>query len=187
MNGREIIHPTKSSTSTAPEEYDLVILGSGEGSKYLASTLAKQGQRVAVIERRYIGGSCPNIACLPSKNIIHSAKVASYFRRSEEFGIAKDSFKIDMSAVRERKRKMVNGLVDIHVDNFNKSGAELIMGSGRFVAPRTIEVTLAGGGTRTLCGTNVAIGTGTRATLEPIPGLVDADCDDRRHALHRCA
>ena len=71
-----------------PDEYDLVILGSGEAGKYLAWTLASQGKRVAVVERRYVGGSCPNIACLPSKNVIHSAKVASYLRRGAEFGLA---------------------------------------------------------------------------------------------------
>jgi pyruvate/2-oxoglutarate dehydrogenase complex dihydrolipoamide dehydrogenase (E3) component len=60
-----------------PDEYDLVILGDGEAGKYLAWTLASQGKRVAVIERRYVGGSCPNIACLPSKHSLHSAKVAS--------------------------------------------------------------------------------------------------------------
>src|SRR5882757_733901 len=90
-----------------PEEYDIVVLGSGEGGKYVAWTLARQGKRVAVIERKYVGGSCPNIACLPSKNIIHSAKVASYFFRSEEFGISKESTRIDMAKVRDRKRKMV--------------------------------------------------------------------------------
>ena len=78
------------------EDYDLVILGSGEGSKFLAWTLARQGKRVAVVEQRWIGGSCPNIACLPSKNIIHSAKVASYFARAEEFGIANSGYTIDM-------------------------------------------------------------------------------------------
>src|SRR5256885_808688 len=97
-----------------PEEYDLLVLGSGEAGKYIAWTLAKKGMKTAVIERKYIGGSCPNIACLPSKNVIHSAKVASYFRRSEEFGITKDNWKIDMPAVRERKRKMVTGLVEMH-------------------------------------------------------------------------
>jgi pyruvate/2-oxoglutarate dehydrogenase complex dihydrolipoamide dehydrogenase (E3) component len=166
--------PTPSSSSQTPEEYDLVVLGSGEGSKYVAWTLAKQGQRVAVVEREYIGGSCPNIACLPSKNIIHSAKVVSYLRRSEEFGVITNGFKVDMSVVRDRKRKMVKGLVDIHVDNFTKSGTELIMGSGRFVALRTLEVSLSEGGTRYLRGTNVIIGTGTRATLEPIPGLIES-------------
>lgn len=175
MNSIESILTKQPGTGYIVEEYDLVILGSGEGSKYVAWTLAKQGQRVAVIERQYIGGSCPNIACLPSKNIIHSAKVASYFRRSEEFGIVKDGYAIDMKVVRERKRTMVKGLVDIHVDNFKKSGSELVMGSGRFIAPRTVAVTLADGGIRTLRGTNVIIGTGTRATLAPIPGLADSN------------
>ena len=157
-----------------PKEYDLVVLGSGEGAKYVAWTFAKQGKQVAVIERRYIGGSCPNIACLPSKNIIQSAKVASYFRRSEEFGITKDHFNINMSAVRDRKRQMVDGLIQMHLDNFKASGAELIMGSGRFVGPKTLEVTLPDGGTRVIRGDKVIIGTGTRATIEQIPGLSEA-------------
>jgi pyruvate/2-oxoglutarate dehydrogenase complex dihydrolipoamide dehydrogenase (E3) component len=97
--------------ASQPEEYDLLILGSGATGKLISWTLAKQGMKTAVIERKYVGGSCPNIACLPSKNIIHSAKVASYFRRSEEFGIGKDNWKINMSGVRERKRNMVKGLV----------------------------------------------------------------------------
>jgi pyruvate/2-oxoglutarate dehydrogenase complex dihydrolipoamide dehydrogenase (E3) component len=136
--------------------------------------LANQGKRVAVVERKYIGGSCPNIACLPSKNIIHSAKVASYFQRSEEFGVQRPGFTIHMPAVRDRKRKMVAGLVDMHLENFKKSGAELILGSGRFVGTRTLQVSLNDGTTRLLRGTNVIIGTGTRATLEAIPGLVEA-------------
>jgi hypothetical protein len=90
------------------EEFDVVVLGSGEAGKFLAWTLASQGQRAAVIERKYLGGSCPNIACLPSKNVIHTAKVASYLRRGEEFGIAKQGWKIDMAVVRDRKRKMVD-------------------------------------------------------------------------------
>jgi pyruvate/2-oxoglutarate dehydrogenase complex dihydrolipoamide dehydrogenase (E3) component len=70
------------------EDYDLVILGGGgTGSTIAAWTFAEEGQRVAVIERKYIAGSCPNIACLPSKNILHGARIASYFRRGEEFGI----------------------------------------------------------------------------------------------------
>src|SRR5207253_1733524 len=91
--------------------------------------------------RKYIGGSCPNIACLPSKNIIHSAKVASYFRRSKEFGITHDGFAIDMAGVRERKRRMVRGLNDMYLENYRNTGAEFILGTGRFLAPRTVEVT----------------------------------------------
>jgi pyruvate/2-oxoglutarate dehydrogenase complex dihydrolipoamide dehydrogenase (E3) component len=156
------------------EEYDLLILGSGAGGKLLSWTLAKEGFKTAVVERKYVGGSCPNIACLPSKNIIHSAKVASYFQRSEEFGITKDHWKINMATVRERKRKMVEGLVDMHLDLYHKSGAELVMGSGRFVGPKTIEVTTAEGASRTFRGRRVVINTGTRATIDQTPGLREA-------------
>ncbi len=148
--------------NAAPEEYDLVILGSGVGAKLSAWTFASRGQRVAVVERKYVGGSCPNIACLPSKNIIHTAQVASYVRRSGEFGIAREGFRVDMVAVRDRKRKMVAGLVETHLDEYRQSGAELIMGTGRFIGPRTVEVTLNDGGRRLLRGTNVVIGTRQR-------------------------
>ncbi|HEX3799706.1 MAG TPA: FAD-dependent oxidoreductase [Verrucomicrobiae bacterium] len=161
--------------TSQPEKYDLVVLGTGEGGKYLAWTLAKQGKRVAAIERKYIGGSCPNIACLPSKNIIHSAKVASYFWRSGEFGITKDNCRIHMPSVRDRKRAMVAGLVDMHLANFKSSGAELVIGSGRFTGPKTIEVTLPDDGKRVLQGDNVVISTGSRATVEAIPGLRESN------------
>jgi hypothetical protein len=121
-----------------PEEYDLLILGSGAGSKLLAWTFGGRGQRVAVVERKYVGGSCPNIACLPSKNVIHTAQFAHNVRRSEEFGISVDGFRVNMSAVRDRKRKMVQGLVDTHLALYKQTGAELIMASGRFVGPKTI-------------------------------------------------
>ena len=154
-----------------PEDYDVVVLGSGEAGKYLAWTLSSQGKRTAVIERKYLGGSRPNIACLPSKNVIHSAKVASYFRRSEEFGITKKDWKVDMSGVCARKRKMVDGLMDMHHAKFRASGAEFVMGNGRFVAPKTIEVALSAGGTRTLRGKTVVINTGSRARIDDTPGL----------------
>src|SRR5262252_1895874 len=157
---------SKKAQTSVMEDYDLLVLGSGEGGKFIAWTLAKRGMKCAVIERKYVGGSCPNIACLPSKNVIHSAKVASYFFRSQEFGINKDNCRISMAAVRERKRKMVEGLVQMHFDNYKASGAELVLGSGRFVGPKTIEVTLSDGSTRHLRGKHVVINTGTRATIE---------------------
>lgn len=78
------------STSEQLEEHDLVILGSGAGAKLLAWAFAERGQRAAAIERKYIGGACPNIACLPSKNILHTAQFAHYLRNSEEFGSTTD-------------------------------------------------------------------------------------------------
>ena len=156
------------------EEFDLVIFGGGTGSAIAAWTFAEEGKRVAVVERKYIGGSCPNIACLPSKNIIHSAKVASYFQRGKEFGIVHDGFTVEMSGVRDRKRRMVSGLNETYLDNYRKTGAEFILGTGRFVAPRTIEATLPNGTTRRLHGINVIVSAGTRAAIEPIPGLAEA-------------
>lgn len=165
---------TQSLGKTNPEKYDLVILGNGTGGTLAAWTFAGQGLRVAVIERKYVGGSCPNIACLPSKNIIHSAKVASYLRRSEEFGIAKQDFNVDMRIVRERKRRMVAGWNAVYSDNNKKTGVEFIFGSGRFIGPKTVEVELPDGTKRRLHGTNVIVNTGTHAALDPIPGLAEA-------------
>jgi pyruvate/2-oxoglutarate dehydrogenase complex dihydrolipoamide dehydrogenase (E3) component len=156
-----------------PEEFDVVMLGGGTGSTIAAWTFAGEGKRVAVVDRKYIGGSCPNIACLPSKNIIHSAKVASYFRRSKEFGISHDGFTIDMSTVRDRKRKMVSGLNQMYLENYRNTGAEFILGTGRFIAPGTVEVALPDGTTRQLRGANVIVSTGTRAALPAISGLAE--------------
>jgi len=154
--------------------YDNLILGSGEAGKYIAWTLAKNGQRTAVIERNLIGGSCPNIACLPSKNIIHSAKVASLCGRAAEFGIETGSLATNMDVVRERKRDMVKGLRETHLTRYRKSGAELIMGEGRFVEPRTIEVRLKDGGSSVVHAERVFVCTGTRPTIPDLPGLARA-------------
>src|SRR5258707_7688146 len=121
------------------ESYEDVVLGSGAGGKLLAWHLARSGRRVAVVERRWIGGSCPNINCLPSKNEIWSAKVADLLHHAAQFGIVTGPVTVDMAKVRQRKREMVEGLVAVHLDLYKKSGTELIMGDGRFTAPKTLE------------------------------------------------
>jgi pyruvate/2-oxoglutarate dehydrogenase complex dihydrolipoamide dehydrogenase (E3) component len=161
-------------TQGQPEVFDLLILGSGAGAKLLAWTFAGQGQRVAAVERKYVGGACPNIACLPSKNIIHTAQFAHDVRRSEEFGVSIEKFRVNMRAVMDRKRKMVEGLVDTHLALYKQSGAELIMASGRFVGPRILEATLLDGSKRLLTGKNIVIGIGTHAAIDDIPGLASA-------------
>jgi pyruvate/2-oxoglutarate dehydrogenase complex dihydrolipoamide dehydrogenase (E3) component len=153
------------------DRYEVLVIGSGEAGKYMAWTMAKAGHRTAVIERRLVGGSCPNIACLPSKNIIRSAKVASFAKRAEEFGLELGSFSVNMEGVQRRKRKMVEDLIQVHLDRYKASGAQLIMGSARFVAPRTVEVSLVGGGTRVIAGERVFLNLGTRATIPNIPEL----------------
>ena len=157
-----------------PEQYEALVLGSGEGGKYLAWHMGRSGRRTAVVERRWIGGSCPNINCLPSKNEIWSAKVADLARHGSTFGVKADSGASDMIQVRQRKRAMVEGLVAKHLELYKASGAELIMGTGHFVAPKTLEVSLNDGGTRQLAGDRVFINIGTRPAIPDVPGLKEA-------------
>ena len=156
---------------TQPEHYDVLILGSGGGGKLTAWHMAGTGRRTAVVERRWIGGSCPNVACLPSKNEIRSAEIAHMARNAAQFGTMTGPVKVDMAKVRQRKRDMVQALVDAHLRNYKTSGAELIMGEGRFVAPKTLEVSLNDGGTRTLVGAQVFLNVGTHAAIPDVPGL----------------
>jgi len=153
------------------ERLEILVLGSGAGGKLLAWHMARAGRRTAVVERRWIGGSCPNINCMPSKNEIHSAKVASLVRHAAEYGAKGARVAIDMAKVRDRKRAMVDQSIAAHLRNFESSGAELIMGSGRFVAPKTLEVQLNDGGTRVLVGDRVFINVGTHAAIPGVPGL----------------
>ena len=85
------------------EHFDVLILGSGSGGNLLAWHLAPSGQRVVLVERRYIGGSCPNIACMPSKNEIWSARIAHLVRHAAQFGTITGPVTIDMVKVRQRK------------------------------------------------------------------------------------
>jgi pyruvate/2-oxoglutarate dehydrogenase complex dihydrolipoamide dehydrogenase (E3) component len=156
------------------ENYKNVIIGSGEGGKYLAWHLAQSGQKTVVVERRWIGGSCPNVNCLPSKNEIWSAKVADLVHHATRFGVTPGSASSDMAAVRKRKREMVEGLIAMHLDRYKASGAELVMGEARFTSSKTLDVRLNDGGARTLTGERIFLNLGTRASIPSAPGLAES-------------
>ena len=156
------------------ERYDDLILGSGQGGKLLAWELARSGRRTACVERKWIGGSCPNIACMPSKNEVWSARIAHIARHAAQFGANTGAVAIDMERVRQRKRDMVEREVAYHVETFKKTGAELIMGDGRFIAPKTVEVKLDDGATRFLAAERVFLNLGSRAAMPNVPGLAAA-------------
>jgi pyruvate/2-oxoglutarate dehydrogenase complex dihydrolipoamide dehydrogenase (E3) component len=111
------------------ERIEVLVLGSGAGGKLLAWHLAQAGRRTAVVERRWIGGSRPNIARMPSKNEIASAKVAHVAHHGPQHGTLMGSVQVDMASVRRRKREMVERQVARHLENYKASGAELIMGT----------------------------------------------------------
>jgi pyruvate/2-oxoglutarate dehydrogenase complex dihydrolipoamide dehydrogenase (E3) component len=100
------------------EHVQNLIIGSGVAGKLLGWTLAREGQRTVVVERAMVGGSCPNVACLPSKNVIHSAKAVSLVHPTRGLGVVTGSVRVDMAAVARRKWKMVNEVVEVHLANF---------------------------------------------------------------------
>jgi pyruvate/2-oxoglutarate dehydrogenase complex dihydrolipoamide dehydrogenase (E3) component len=153
------------------QQFEFLIIGSGEAAKHLAWTMSKAGRRTAVVERKLIGGSCPNIACLPSKNVIHSAKVAHLARHGADFGVMMPAMTVDMERVRARKRQMVDDEIRDHLDLYHETGVELIIGEARFISPKTVEVTFSDGGARILTGDQVFLDVGTHAAVPEIPGL----------------
>jgi pyruvate/2-oxoglutarate dehydrogenase complex dihydrolipoamide dehydrogenase (E3) component len=156
------------------EEFDWVVLGSGQGGKLLAWHLAREGHRVAVVERQWVGGSCPAVACLPSKNEIWSARVAHLVKHASEFGAMTGPVTIDVTRVRERKIAMIEGEVAFHLQAYRQSGAQFVMGQGQFIGPKTIEVQLNEGGSRVLRGKQVVVNVGTHAAIPDLPGLRNA-------------
>ncbi len=113
-------------------------------------------------------------ACLPSKNVIRSAKAHWFARHGAEYGIQTGPVSTDMKGVLARKRKMVEAEVQFHLDRFKATGADLIRGEARFVAPKTVEVELNDGGRRTITGDRVFLDLGSRAAMPEIPGLAAA-------------
>jgi pyruvate/2-oxoglutarate dehydrogenase complex dihydrolipoamide dehydrogenase (E3) component len=156
------------------EQVQNLIIGSGAAGKLIGWNLASQGQKTAVVERAMVGGACPNIACLPSKNVIYSAKAVSLVHPTRGLGVVTGPVRVDMAGVARRKWQMVNELVEMHLGKFRASGAELIMGDAQFTEPKTVRVTLNAGGTRLLRGERVFINVGSRATIPDVPGLAIA-------------
>jgi pyruvate/2-oxoglutarate dehydrogenase complex dihydrolipoamide dehydrogenase (E3) component len=156
------------------EHVDVLVFGSGTGGKLLAWHMAKTGHRTAVVERKYVGGACPNVNCLPSKNEVRSAEVAHLVRHAGAFGTVVSGARTDMPTVLARKRKMVEADVATHLERYRQSGAALVMGEGHFVGPKTVQVALNGGGSRVLAGDRVFLDLGTRPAVPAIPGLAAA-------------
>lgn len=159
---------------SAEEHFDVVILGSGQAGNSLLSFFTSAGNTVALVERAMIGGACPNVACLPSKNFTHSAKTVQKVKLAQKSGLCElELGKIRLSAAREMKRSMVQALWDHHVSAFAKAGAVTIVGQGRFLEPKRLEVKNAEQ-TRIVIGETIIIDLGTTARISNIPGLSES-------------
>jgi len=159
-----------------PDAYDLIVIGAGQGGGPLAGTVAEEGQDVALLERKHVGGTCVNEGCTPTKTMIASARVAHLARRAEDYGVEVGDVSVDLETVRERKRDIVESFRAGSRNSIEaKERLDLIEGDGRFVDAHTVEVALSDGGTRTLTADRIAINTGTRPVIPPIDGLDGVD------------
>jgi len=147
--------------------YDAIVIGSGQGGSPLAHKLADLGQRVAIVEREHLGGSCINYGCTPTKTMIASARIAHYARRGPEFGVHPGEVRIDLREVVARKDAMVKQWRDGQQDQIDRRDTlDLYRGHGRFTGPHEVEVN-----GETLTSERIFINTGTRPRVPPLPGL----------------
>jgi pyruvate/2-oxoglutarate dehydrogenase complex dihydrolipoamide dehydrogenase (E3) component len=156
------------------EYYDDIIIGGGKAGKTLAPALVADGRKTALIERSLtmIGGGCINLACIPTKTIVASAHVANTVRNSAMYGVKIDTLTVNLAAVIQRKQTVVQSMRDMNLHNLKTALAHnLIIGTGQFVAPKTIEVTTAEGKTSHLTAERFFINTGTRPSIPSVPGL----------------
>lgn len=160
-------------TEARPEErFDVVILGAGQAGGPLATAFARAGRRTALVERKHVGGTCVNEGCTPTKTMVASARVAHLVRRAAEYGVTTGLVTVDLPAVRARKREIVKSFRDGSRRRIeDTSGVELILGDGRFVAPKTVQVTPSQGPVRQLSAARIVIDTGTRPSSPSLPGL----------------
>ncbi len=159
---------------TEIEHYDIVVFGGGKGGKTLAMEQASAGKRVAVVEAGMIGGSCINIACIPTKALIRSAQLVNLARRTGAMELADTgSVTAVMGHIAARTADVVEGMVAITSKAFAASGLELLLGWGHFVAERVIEVETEAG-PRRITGERIYLNLGTSAAIPPIPGLREA-------------
>lgn len=156
------------------ETYDLLVVGGGKAGKTLAMDWARAGKRVAMVERGMIGGTCINVACIPTKALVTSARAARTLARAEQFGLVAEAPKVDVGLLRAHKSGVVDSMAAGNHKQFLDSGMDLVLGQARFIAERTVEVALNDGGTRVLRGAETVINTGTRPLVPGIPGLADA-------------
>ena len=154
------------------EQFDCIIVGAGQAGSPLASSFAEAGKRTVLIERVHIGGCCLNEGCTPTKTMVASAEVAYLARRASDFGVHVGDVQVNMSEVRERKRKMVDSFASESVQSLkDEKGLELIFGAARFSDSNTLIVLTSDGSYRSVTAPIIVLNVGARPTVPKIDGL----------------
>jgi pyruvate/2-oxoglutarate dehydrogenase complex dihydrolipoamide dehydrogenase (E3) component len=156
----------------APQQYDAVVIGSGQAGTPLCRALAEAGMRTAIIERKHVGGTCVNEGCTPTKTMVASGRVAYLARRAADYGVHTGAISIDMQKVRERKRNIVDSFRNGSQARIEKTAnLDLIFGEAKFIGPKTVAVHVNDGNERTIAADRFFINAGTRASRPGLEGL----------------
>jgi len=154
------------------ENFDAIVIGSGQAGTPLSIALGEAGRKTALIESQHYGGTCINVGCTPTKTMVASARVAYLARRAADYGIRCGLPSVDMAQIRRRKQAIVDDFrAGVQRRLKNARNLELIDGEGRFTGSKAVEVRLTAGGTRTLTADNIFINTGDRSARPRIAGL----------------
>lgn len=157
------------------KEFDVAVIGAGQAGPTLAKSLAKAGRRVALVERKHVGGSCVNFGCTPTKAALASARVIHLARRAGDFGIRVTDIQPDFPAVLARAADIAQRSRDALQENFaGHDNPVLIAGHARFLGREGERFRLAAGDEEILAA-HVVLDTGTRSAVPPIDGLQDID------------
>lgn len=153
-------------------QYDAIVVGAGQAGVPLAAALAKAGRRTALVEREHVGGTCVNEGCTPTKTIIASGRVAHLAGRAGDYGVQVGPVSIDLGKVRQRKRDIVHSFRSGSERRLAETeGLDLIFGEACFSGPKTLEVALNGGGSRSIGAERIFLNTGARPTIPRIEGI----------------
>src|SRR5437660_4872971 len=164
---------------TTPQQYDAIVIGSGQGGTPLSTALAASGMHTALIERKHVGGTCVNEGCTPTKTMVASGRVAYLARRAADYGVHTGTISIDLRKVRERKRNIVDKFRNGVQSRIEKAAnLDLIFGDARFTGPTTVEVRTKDGVRRGLSAKYIFINAGTRASRPRLDGLDDVPALD---------
>ncbi len=157
---------------TTSQQYDAIIIGSGQAGTPLSTALAGAGMHTALIEQKHVGGTCVNEGCTPTKTMVASGRVAYLARRAADYGVHTGPISIDLVKVRERKRKIVDSFRNGSQSRIESTAnLELIFGAARFSGPKTVDVRLQDGGVRTMSAKYIFINAGARAARPELDGL----------------
>jgi len=157
---------------SSADEYQAIVIGSGQGGNPLCAALAQAGIRTALIERTHVGGTCINEGCTPTKTMVASARVAYLARRGADYGIELDNFRINMERVRKRKRNIVDSFRNSSQAKLEKTAnLDLIFGEASFTGPKSVAIKLKNGSQRTVSAEKIFINTGCRPCVPPVEGL----------------